>query len=74
MRAFKPALAGLLLATLANAQAAPTSGEAAAAARLDRIAARPALLRIFLQAMPKGGDLHHHLSGRAICASTSMTR
>jgi adenosine deaminase len=63
MHAFKPALAGLLLATLANAQAAPTSGEAAAATRLDRIAARPALLRIFLQAMPKGGDLHHHLSG-----------
>jgi adenosine deaminase len=75
MRAFKPALAVLLLASLLDAQAAPervgvsrsaiknTSREAAAAARMDRIAARPALLRIFLQAMPKGGDLHHHLSG-----------
>ena len=64
MREWKLAFAAMLLAALAQgAQAAPPAGEAAAAARLDRIANKPALLRIFLQAMPKGGDLHHHLSG-----------
>ena len=64
MRVFRPFFLGLLLVTcLGNVQAAPASGEAAATARLNRIRNTPALLRIFLQAMPKGGDLHNHLSG-----------
>lgn len=39
------------------------SGEKDAAALFDRLADSPARLRVFLQAMPKGGDLHNHLSG-----------
>jgi len=37
--------------------------EAATAALFDRVASQPARLRVFLQAMPKGGDLHNHLGG-----------
>lgn len=37
--------------------------EAATAAYFDRILASPPRLRAFVQAMPKGGDLHSHLSG-----------
>lgn len=48
----------------ASAQATkPPSPEARTAAALDRIAASPPRLRIFLQAMPKGGDLHNHGGG-----------
>ncbi|WP_084580052.1 adenosine deaminase family protein [Sphingomonas azotifigens] len=48
----------------ASAQATkPLSPEARTAAYLDRIAASPPRLRIFLQAMPKGGDLHNHGGG-----------
>lgn len=38
--------------------------EAAAAALFDRLAEQPPRLRVFLQAMPKGGDLHNHLWGQ----------
>jgi len=37
--------------------------EVRTAAYLDRIADSPPRLRIFLQAMPKGGDLHNHGGG-----------
>ncbi len=40
------------------------SAEDAAAALFDRIAGQPPRLRVFLQAMPKGGDLHNHLWGQ----------
>lgn len=40
-----------------------------AAARFNSIRQQPALLVAFLRAMPKGGDLHNHLSG-AIYAET----
>ncbi len=39
------------------------SNEARTAASLDRIVDSPPRLRIFLQAMPKGGDLHNHAGG-----------
>lgn len=39
------------------------AAEAATAAYFDSILASPPRLRSFLQAMPKGGDLHSHLSG-----------
>jgi adenosine deaminase len=39
------------------------SDEARTAAYLDRIAGSPPRLRMFLQAMPKGGDLHNHIGG-----------
>ncbi|MFT3965677.1 MAG: adenosine deaminase [Sphingobium sp.] len=55
--------AGLGLCVSAPAPAAGND-EAAASALFDRIVARPARLRVFLQAMPKGGDLHNHLWGQ----------
>ncbi|MDF0489162.1 adenosine deaminase [Sphingomonas sp. H39-1-10] len=39
------------------------SSEARTAARLDAIADSPPRLRVFLQTMPKGGDLHNHGGG-----------
>ena len=39
------------------------ANEARTARRLDRIADSPPRLRIFLAAMPKGGDLHNHAGG-----------
>ncbi len=54
----------LLLATVSGtAQAAAPSAAARTAAFLDRIADSPPQLRMFLQAMPKGGDLHNHNGG-----------
>jgi len=44
-------------------KASEGSNEARTAAYLDRIADSPPRLRIFLQAMPKGGDLHNHNGG-----------
>jgi adenosine deaminase len=61
MRIFRLVLLVLALAAPARAQTSPE--QAAAAARFDEVAASPTRLRIFLQAMPKGGDLHNHLSG-----------
>ena len=55
------------LAAPAAAQSTAATAEARTAARLDAIAASPPRLRIFLQRMPKGGDLHNH-SGGAIYA------
>lgn len=50
----------LLLAPSAQADA---TGEAAASATLARATGNAAQLRVLLQAMPKGGDLHNHLGG-----------
>jgi adenosine deaminase len=62
---------GLTIAYLLMGQAAdavapkptPPTNEARTAATLDRIAASPPRLRIFLQSMPKGADLHNHGGG-----------
>ncbi len=43
-----------------------------AAARLDAVAASPTELAAFLRAVPKGGDLHNHLSG-SVYAETLLT-
>jgi len=53
--------AGLL--TLSPAQAGSSDAEARASAAFDAAAPDKARLRLFLQAMPKGGDLHNHLWG-----------
>lgn len=54
-----------ILAAPVQAQAQTESQrEASTAAVFDRVAAQPARLRVFLQAMPKGGDLHNHLWGQ----------
>ena len=42
---------------------APGANEAATARRLTAIRNQPLLLEAFLREMPKGGDLHNHLSG-----------
>ncbi len=46
--------------------------EQAAIARFTTVASTPADLTTFLRAMPKGGDLHNHLSG-AVYAETYLT-
>ena len=45
--------------------------EPAAAQKLEELRQSPLLLRRFLEAMPKGGDLHNHLSG-AVYAETYL--
>jgi adenosine deaminase len=67
------ALGALLLAGSAQAaqaaqkaaQKAAGSPEARTAARFEAVAKNRAQLRLFLRAMPKGGDLHNHLVGAA---------
>jgi len=49
--------------TLVGCAAQPPNGSASA--RFADYAASPPLLRAFLYRMPKGGDLHNHLSGAA---------
>lgn len=58
-----------LLAFTISLHAQTRVGEAAATRALARAAGNPLLLQAFLRAMPKGGDLHMHLSG-AIYAET----
>src|SRR6185436_16333259 len=55
----------MLLAACALAAAPPPAaqGEAATATYFASIRNNPSLLLAFLAEMPKGGDLHNHLSG-----------
>ena len=67
-RFFAAALAAAFVAASsvgldAQARPAPRSAEAAAARRFSAIRKDPELLQVFLRDMPKGGDLHNHLSG-----------
>lgn len=48
---------------LPSAHPPSSPGEAAASALFDQVLSSPPALRIFLKKMPKGGDLHNHLSG-----------
>ncbi|MGB3021939.1 MAG: hypothetical protein WBB50_07455, partial [Methyloceanibacter sp.] len=57
-----------ILAEIGSAQAGPEQG---AAQELDRVRADPLALRAYLKRMPKGADLHSHLSG-AIYAETHI--
>jgi adenosine deaminase len=64
MRSAAFIIALLLVSGAASARdAKPLSDEARTAARLDAIADSPPRLRMFLQTMPKGGDLHNHGGG-----------
>ncbi|MDP9191981.1 MAG: adenosine deaminase [Acidobacteriota bacterium] len=45
------------------------ANERAAAQKLEKLRDSPLLLRRFLEAMPKGGDLHNHLSGAVYAES-----
>ncbi len=62
---FSAALLALSAACVAPAAAKPPRPDATArtAAALDGIVGDHARLRMFLQAMPKGGDLHNHMGG-----------
>jgi hypothetical protein len=59
----------LLLSSFVSAQttkairAGKVSAEARTAKRMEAVRNQPPALRAFLLAMPKGGDLHNHLSG-----------
>jgi len=53
----------LLLLLCCSATAAHAQGEARTARYMEGIRNNPLLLRMFLREMPKGGDLHNHLSG-----------
>ena len=63
----KRLLASMLLAGSVLASASVARADAAAEARaahvMDALSGNAAMLRTFLQAMPKGGDLHNHLGG-----------
>lgn len=48
---------------------AAVADERAAARKLEELRQSPLLLRRFLEAMPKGGDLHNHLSGAVYAES-----
>jgi adenosine deaminase/adenosine deaminase CECR1 len=64
------ALLALMLAAIpASAQQPAPEAEAAAAKRLETLRENPLLLREFLKRMPKGGDLHNHLSGAVYAES-----
>jgi adenosine deaminase len=64
-------LAAVVVITVACATASPhvTSNEERAAAWFDTYRDRPPMLRMFLQRMPKGGDIHTHLSGAVYAES-----
>jgi hypothetical protein len=65
MRRWTLTLAAALLALseVAAVQTPPPAAEAATARHFASIRAEPPLLLAFLNQMPKGGDLHNHLSG-----------
>lgn len=69
----KPTAALALLATLASACAGPiaASPEARTARYLRSIRGRTAFEEVFVRAMPKGAELHTHLSG-AVYAETYL--
>jgi hypothetical protein len=61
---------GFLLATGARWAGAQTPEERVSR-YLDSVRAQPSMLLEFLERMPKGGDLHHHLTG-AVYAETYL--
>ncbi|WP_067734810.1 adenosine deaminase family protein [Novosphingobium naphthalenivorans] len=79
--------AGAALSLVPAVASADAASEAAASAMLDQVSGNAARLRMFLQAMPKGGDLHNHLGGsvyaedflgvaaqKGMCADADITR
>ncbi len=70
LRAKRAALtAGLLACTIGTAspllakETGPAMREATAASVFEQVKDNAARLRVFVQAMPKGADLHNHISG-----------
>jgi len=67
--AFSISTATLACSARAQATSAQARREASTAARLDAIRGDSARVVSFLRAMPKGGDLHNHISGAIAPAS-----
>ena len=63
------ALGAVLLAAGAQQDPTPVGDEAATARRMAAIRSQPLLLKVFLHDLPKGGDLHNHLSGAVYAES-----
>ena len=63
------AAAVIVLSATTIAAAPPSGSEGAAAAYFASIRGNPSLLLAFLTRMPKGGDLHNHLSGAVYAES-----
>ncbi len=63
------AAAVIVLSATSIAASPPSGSEAAAAAYFASIRGNPSLLLAFLTRMPKGGDLHNHLSGAVYAES-----
>lgn len=68
-RTFAYLLAAVLAPAPLAAQATPAADEAATARYMERARGNPAALGVFLREMPKGGDLHSHLSGAVYAES-----
>ncbi|MCX4514153.1 adenosine deaminase [Streptomyces sp. NBC_01619] len=81
-----PALPAAARPAHAPAPRPETPAERRVSSYLDSVRDRPEALRAFFRALPKGGDLHHHLSGAApteflirlagedgLCVDASMT-
>ncbi|HEX5724570.1 MAG TPA: hypothetical protein VFX98_03845, partial [Longimicrobiaceae bacterium] len=71
-RRLRPAALALILAAAAvpaGAQPAASAAEARTARYLEAVRDRPPLLVAFLRELPKGGDLHSHLSGAVYAES-----
>ncbi len=60
----------LCLVLASTTLAAQTSSEQATAAYLQKIKEQPQSLQVFLQNMPKGGDLHNHVSGASMAENS----
>jgi hypothetical protein len=70
-RLMAPRLAWMIGVVVAVGVSAGTASALdAAGARFAALRSSPPLLRAFLYAMPKGGDLHNHLSGAAYAEAT----
>lgn len=72
LQSFRTFLCILILVVTAWPQNRPTaigSAEQKTARYFDSIRNQPTLLHAFLQEMPKGGDLHNHLSGAVYAES-----
>ena len=63
------ALAAALSWSVAAQAAAPPNAETRTERYFDQIRQQPVPLAMFLQRMPKGGDLHNHLSGAVYAES-----
>lgn len=68
-RCFRPLRLALLALALAAVPAAARRGEETTARYLDAVRGDPVLALIFVREMPKGADLHSHLSGAVYAES-----